>query len=214
MNDYSVLSWKPIRQFPMYGITAEGHVINLKTKKVKKHTIDHKGYPRVSLYINDKSHYKLVHRLLAETFIPNPDNKPIVHHINGDPADCNLANLVWVTHAENVQDGFDRGRKSWNKDMKSTANMTLEDLARELPRLQEIAKALWGEDTNRLWKCPACGYSFEYYKHNETQEYCPNDGRKVKDVTEPKPVWEQKWADRLQEMVIADDPLDYLKENI
>lgn len=78
----------------------------------------------------------------------------------------------------------------------------------------DFAKALWGEDTNRLWKCPACGYSFEYYKHNETQEYCPNDGHKAKDVTEPKPVWEQKWADRLQEMVIADDPIKYLGENI
>lgn len=43
----------------------------------------------------------LIHRLVAETFIPNPDNKPCIDHINGDKSDNNVNNLTWVTYHEN-----------------------------------------------------------------------------------------------------------------
>jgi len=78
----------------------------------------------------------------------------------------------------------------------------------------DFAKALWGEETERFWECPLCNYRFEWYKHNESQQFCPEDGRKVKDVTKPRPVWEQNWADHLQQMVIADDSIQYLGENL
>lgn len=81
----------------------------------------------------------------------------------------------------------------------------------------DFAKALWGEETERFWECPnydECYHRIEWYKHNETQMHCPADGRKVKDVTHSKPVYEQKWADQLQQMVIAGDPIKYLGDNI
>ena len=60
-------------------------------------SIDDRGYPRVKL--NQKDYRK--HRLLAEQFIPNPDNLPCIDHISRDKTDYHLSNLRWCTIAEN-----------------------------------------------------------------------------------------------------------------
>ena len=57
------------------------------------------GYMRVMV----KKKTYAVHRLVAETFIPNPDNKPVVDHINKDRRDNRVENLRWVTSQENAQ---------------------------------------------------------------------------------------------------------------
>lgn len=59
------------------------------------------GYKRVYLYSHKKKDRKYVHRLVAETFIPNPENKPQINHKNGIKIDNNVANLEWVTAKEN-----------------------------------------------------------------------------------------------------------------
>lgn len=60
-----------------------------------------KGYLRVQLYKNNKRRNLRVHRLVALAFIPNPDNKPKVNHIDGDPTNNVVSNLEWVTGEEN-----------------------------------------------------------------------------------------------------------------
>lgn len=60
------------------------------------------GYYSVSFCIDGKTHHKRVHRLVAEAFIPNPNNKPHVNHINSNRFDNRADNLEWVTPAENV----------------------------------------------------------------------------------------------------------------
>ena len=62
-----------------------------------------KGYLRVGLYKNGKTKNHFVHSLVAQAFIPNPENKPLVNHIDGNRLNNNIANLEWCTPRENVQ---------------------------------------------------------------------------------------------------------------
>tara|TARA_B110000977_G_scaffold98437_1_gene129489 strand:- start:666 stop:1142 length:477 start_codon:yes stop_codon:yes gene_type:complete len=69
-----------------------------KEKKPRKE----KGYMRIGLCKNGKQKFFSVHRLLALAFIPNPENKRCVDHINGIRDDNRLENLRWLTHKENL----------------------------------------------------------------------------------------------------------------
>lgn len=77
-----------------------------------------------------------IHRLLAEEYIPNPDNKPLVHHINGNPRDNRLSNLEWATYSDNA-----RGVK--HKKIKKVYALRLSDgLVTEFESLTKCALAL------------------------------------------------------------------------
>ena len=62
-----------------------------------------KGYLRVHLYKDGKRKHKKVHRLVANAFIPNPEGKPQVNHIDGNKQNNSITNLEWVTDAENKE---------------------------------------------------------------------------------------------------------------
>lgn len=86
----------------IYSISIKGIIKNIKTGKELQKRIKN-GYYSVVLYKKSKRKDFLVHRLIAESFIPNPDNKSEVNHINGKKLDNRLSNLEWVTHAENQE---------------------------------------------------------------------------------------------------------------
>lgn len=94
---------KSIKGFEDYLITNTGRVYSLKSKKYLKPYKDKDGYVIVSLYKNGKSNKNKVHRLVAEAFIENSDNKPAVDHINRVRDDNRVQNLRWVTIKENNQ---------------------------------------------------------------------------------------------------------------
>ena len=79
-----------------------------KTKIIKTDII-HTGYLRVTLYKNGKTQNRYVHVLVARAFIPNPDNKPFVNHIDGNKQNNSIENLVWATPSENIQHAFETG---------------------------------------------------------------------------------------------------------
>lgn len=73
------------------------------------------GYLRCNIAQNGKFRLWLVHRLVAEAFIPNPDNKAEVNHIDGDKANNNVSNLEWATREENIQHAHKVLRKMGDK---------------------------------------------------------------------------------------------------
>lgn len=68
-----------------------------------------RGYKAVTLRKGGRSYQRLAHRLVALTHLPNPKNKPMACHINGNPSDNALSNLYWGTHSENMLDSIRHG---------------------------------------------------------------------------------------------------------
>ena len=88
--------------FPNYTISEDGEIRNSKGKIIKGE-ISNTGYRRVSLSNNDVKHKKMsVHRLVAETYIPNPHNYPEVNHKNENKLDNNVNNLEWCSTLDNL----------------------------------------------------------------------------------------------------------------
>ena len=94
--------WKDIKGYEgKYKINNYGDVINKENgTKVKVHINKIDGHKRLTLSLNGEQKIKALHRILAETFIPNPENKPGVHHIDENKLNNNLDNLMWVTEEE------------------------------------------------------------------------------------------------------------------
>lgn len=113
--------WKPIIGYEgLYEVSNKGRVKSLKRKvenrtnlieeKIMKQVITTNGYYKITLS-NQKSSTKLVHRLVAEAFIPNLENKKCVNHIDCNRLNNNLENLEWATHSENNHLPFVQGRR-------------------------------------------------------------------------------------------------------
>lgn len=110
--------WKDIKGYEgLYQISNLGRVKSLdrisKGRKYKSKILsiqkNKNGYQTITLY--DCSNYKgfTIHRLVALSFIPNPQNKKCVNHKDGNKENNKVTNLEWVTHSENMKHAFDKG---------------------------------------------------------------------------------------------------------
>lgn len=103
--------WKPVSDHPKYSVSTHGRVMKTDSGRVLTATDDSRGYPAVTILDNSGQHTKNVHRLVAETFIPNPDGKSTVNHIDGNKRNNHISNLEWNTLSENIKHAYATGLK-------------------------------------------------------------------------------------------------------
>lgn len=95
--------WKSILEATNYEVSNFGNVRNKTTLQILKGRLSKSGYCQVSLKINDTNKFsnRYIHRLVAQYWINNPENKKEVNHKDGNKLNNNVANLEWVTSSEN-----------------------------------------------------------------------------------------------------------------
>lgn len=102
--------WKDVVGYEgKYKVSNLGNVLSVKKDKILTPKNNHDGYKRIQLWEKCKAKFVSIHRLVAEAFIPNPDNKPFVNHINGVKDDNVVENLEWVTQKENIVHAWENG---------------------------------------------------------------------------------------------------------
>jgi HNH endonuclease/NUMOD4 motif len=109
--------WKQISEEYNTSFVSNFGRIKMKDNMPHYGTPNESGYCETSLFNKIKKKYKtfLVHRLVCQAFLPNPDNKPIVNHLDENKSNNKLENLVWTTHSENTNHSLDlHGRISTN----------------------------------------------------------------------------------------------------
>ena len=113
-NMYEVSDTGLVRSIDRVCLGKDGNIYPCKGKI--KATAPNKNvqYMQVELYKNNVSYHRYVHRLVAEAFIPNPDNLPEVNHIDGNRQNNVVSNLEWVTRTGNVEHAIRTGLKKYS----------------------------------------------------------------------------------------------------
>ncbi len=115
--------WKDCKRFEDYyecsnlgkirrkkGVTIYKNGVEARfSQTILKHSLNKKGYHKVYLSVKSKKYSRYVHRLVAETFILNPENKKTVNHKDCNKDNNNVSNLEWMTNKENMQHAFKNG---------------------------------------------------------------------------------------------------------
>ena len=142
------------------------------------------GYMYCGITYPEGQRQRRVHILVAEAYIPNPNNYPVVMHLDNDKTNLNVNNLRWGTVAENTQAAFDDGLaendKSW-EDSQSihvcVFNMK-QELLNKYGSVSEASRQLGVTKTTILNQCnhnvktkPRCGYYFRYLSEYETKGF-------------------------------------------
>jgi hypothetical protein len=128
-----------IPEFENYLITKKGKIWSKKYKKFLKPNTNGSGYLRVEFRIDNKRFHRVIHRVLAKVFIPNPENKKEVNHKDGNKLNNKLSNLEWVSPRENMKHAFKIGIKSHRGEKHPGAKLSGEQV-REIRKLAKAGK--------------------------------------------------------------------------
>lgn len=108
------------------------HIANHKPRRARRNK---NGYMQMNFSLNDgtgKTKTILVHKLIAETFIENPDKLPYINHIDGDKTNNHVSNLEWCTASENISHAFGMGLAANKKGEESSLAKFTNEQVREI----------------------------------------------------------------------------------
>ena len=159
--------WKDIKGYEgLYQVSDLGNVKSLKNNKILKPSLGE--YKKVILYKNKKTKTCAIHRLVAETFLDNPEKKPQVNHKDENKHNNNVNNLEWCTHQENMNYGTKQDRESKVKTKHHVLQYDLNgNLIKKWNNLREIILNTQYKKSNIMYCCQnkyktAYGYKWEY----------------------------------------------------
>ena len=167
--------WKDIPEYQgIYQISSLGnvksqyynHMSGRKPGRLLKVSLTKNGYMSLELRMCDTNKRHLIHRLIAQAFIPNPENKPNVNHINGIRNDNRIENLEWCTQSENILHAFKIGTKIPTGPKKGTKPWnTGKTLSNE--HKEKLSKAKLGKSSPRRKKVINTNTNFIYNSLND-----------------------------------------------
>ena len=153
--------WKPIKDWEdLYMVNEFGDVKNIVTGNTIVGDDNGSGYKRVKLWRNKQSEMKYRHRLVAETFIPNPNNLPEVNHIDSNRSNNHIDNLEWVSRKQNKRHSQIYGNEKYKPFIVyyNNGEIATFDTQQELAALLKVSKP-----TVRYW---LQNKNQGYLKHN------------------------------------------------
>ena len=163
--------FKDIKDYEgLYQVSNLGQILSLNyyrsgKPKLLKPSKDKKGYLLVNLYKNRKRKSYKIHQLVAEHFIPNPDNLPEINHIDEDKTNNRVDNLEWKSHKDNCNHGTRNERivkaNTNGKRSKPVLQFTLDgEFVREWPSIGECGRN--GFNQRNIVSC--CNGKLKQYK--------------------------------------------------
>lgn len=142
--------WKEILD-GRYIVSNEGELIG-KSGNPRKYYVNANGYATVGIKVGNVSKAHKVHRLVAEAFIPNPDNLPFVNHIDGNKLNNHVHNLEWCTASHNVSEAYRLGLASQNSQHKAIQRIDKEtgEVLDLQPSITQAVRNLGYDDWDRI----------------------------------------------------------------
>jgi hypothetical protein len=159
--------WKDIKNAPGYQISSLGQVKSYwsnsgkitEKSKIRKHAIVRGGYHQILIKVNGKNFHASVHRLIAEAFLPNPNNYDTVDHMDRNVHNNKLSNLRWASRKMQIENSNNPiGSRQGTSKLKEKDIPVIKKLRGEGKSLEKIAElykvhfsTIWRVTNNKQW---------------------------------------------------------------